>query len=420
MTTGPSLRVLLHSAAELLELIQGSTRPADREMDLYFRSHGQLGRQDRGAVADAVYGCLRHLRSLEFKAGSAEPRPLVAAWLLTLGGVSARRLEQEAGYGRAPTIAAHIHASRLEEAPLAVRLDVPDWFVECAPEPERLSTLATALAHPAPLDLRVNTLRGDREEAAARLAAEGFPAALTPYAPSGLRRTTHSPIFRTKTFQDGWVEVQDEGSQIVSLVVEPRRHECVVDFCAGAGGKTLHLGALMNNSGMLYAFDTAAFRLDRARERARRAGLSNLRQQVLTSERDIRLQRLEGKADRVLVDAPCSGSGTWRRNPDMKWRMDLAAVQRLAQDQQQILAAAARLVKTGGRLVYATCSLLAEENEHIIGNFLAEHGEFSVESVCGILGRRSVVIETTDSFLRLRPDIHGTDGFFVAALTRNT
>ncbi|HET9123052.1 MAG TPA: RsmB/NOP family class I SAM-dependent RNA methyltransferase, partial [Acidiferrobacteraceae bacterium] len=226
--------------------------------------------------------------------------------------------------------------------------------------------------------------------------------------------------FRTRTFQDGWIEVQDEGSQLVGLAVEAKRHECVVDFCAGAGGKTLHLGALMHNTGMLYAFDTAAFRLDRARERARRAGLSNVRQQVLTSEQDVRLQRLHGKADRVLVDAPCSGSGTWRRNPDMKWRMDAATIQRLAQDQQRILRAAAALVKPGGRLVYATCSLLPQENEQTVADFLAHTPGFRIEPVSGLLARRDIILDSPDGFLRLRPDRHGTDGFFVAALTRSS
>jgi 16S rRNA (cytosine967-C5)-methyltransferase len=211
-------------------------------------------------------------------------------------------------------------------------------------------------------------------------------------------------------------EIQDEGSQLLSLLVEPRRGETVVDFCAGAGGKTLHLGALMANTGSLYAFDTSVKRLERLKPRLKRSGLQNVRTVAIAHERDERVQRLTGKADRVLVDAPCSGTGTLRRNPDIKWRaLDLAA---LAAEQKKILAAAATLVKPGGRLVYATCSLLKEENEDVVAGFLATHSEFERLPVTGILERRHIALAQEGIDLRLTPHRHGTDGFFAAVLER--
>ena len=248
-----------------------------------------------------------------------------------------------------------------------------------------------------------------------------MPTELTPFSPVGLRRRERAPVFRTRCFEEGLIEVQDEGSQLVSLLLEPKRHEMVVDFCAGAGGKTLHIAALMANSGSVYAFDISAKRLDRLKPRLARAGLDNVRRVVIQNERDVRVQRLAGKIDRVLVDAPCSGTGTLRRNPDIKWRhIDL---EQLAQTQTAILAAASTLVKPGGRLVYATCSLLRKENEDVIENFLAAHPDFSPLPVAEILARRQVALPPDTCLpggiaLRLAPHRHQTDGFFAVAMER--
>jgi 16S rRNA (cytosine967-C5)-methyltransferase len=266
------------------------------------------------------------------------------------------------------------------------------------------------------VDLRANTLKTGREELQALLAQEGFPCEPTPWSPSGLRRAERAPLFRTRAFRDGLFEVQDEGSQLLALLLEPRRQEMVVDFCAGAGGKTLHLGALMANTGTLYAFDTSARRLERLKPRLARAGLDTVRMVVIAHERDERVRRLAGKIDRVLVDAPCSGTGTLRRNPDIKWRpMDLVA---LADAQARILAAAATLVKPGGRLVYATCSLLREENEAIVEGFLAATPGFAVMPAGEALARRHLTLAADGDFLRLLPHRHNTDGFFAAILAR--
>jgi 16S rRNA (cytosine967-C5)-methyltransferase len=213
--------------------------------------------------------------------------------------------------------------------------------------------------------------------------------------------------------------VQDEGSQLLSLLVDAKRGEMVVDFCAGAGGKTLALGAAMRSTGRLYAFDTSAHRLEALKPRLARSKLSNVHPAAIAHERDERIKRLSGKIDRVLVDAPCSGLGTLRRNPDLKWRQSPQAVVELVQKQTAILASAARLVKSGGRLVYATCSVLPEENEQIAAAFSAAHPGFKPVPVASLLEELKVAnaaqLCTSDGlYLRLWPHRHGTDGFFAS------
>lgn len=428
----------LRPSAELLQTILGGTLPADSQIHHYFRAHPAMGVRDRGQVAETVYGCLRDRRVLDYLCGDDNVTAdcLVAAQLLRQG-LSARALE-ESGYRRdVRELAARVRTLDASTLPPEVRANLPDWLwqrlVTELGEPEAL-LLAEALNRPAPVDLRVNTLKASREEVQRRLAAQGFDTTPTPYSPAGLRRATRESLFNTAAFKEGLFEIQDEGSQLLSLLLEPRRNEMVVDFCAGAGGKTLHLGALMANTGSLYAFDTSAKRLERLKPRVRRSGLQNVRTVAIAHEReatsrpslacgprvdpirDERVQRLAGKADRVLVDAPCSGTGTLRRNPDIKWRpLDLAA---LASGQRNILAAAATLVKPGGRLVYATCSLLREENDDVIEAFLGSHGDFHVVPINDILARRHIPLDVSGPALRLLPHRHYTDGFFAQAFER--
>ena len=410
--------ILLKSAAELLESIVTGNIPADRQMDSYFRAHRNMGVRDRGFVAETVYGCLRERRLYEHIAGGSLPLDTVAAYLL-MHGYSARALEETGFKGDARGMAERTRTLDKNTLPFAVQANLPDWLAERLPaqfgEPEALA-LALALNQPAPVDLRVNTVKAKREEVQSRLAEEGFPCQPTPYSPVGLRREDRVPLFQTQCFKNGLFEVQDEGSQLLSLMLEPKRQEMVVDFCAGAGGKTLHLGALMANAGTVYAFDVSVKRLERLKPRLKRSGLNNVRTVSISHERDARVQRLKGKIDRVLVDAPCSGTGTLRRNPDIKWRaIDLPE---LTGNQQRILAAAAGLVKPGGRLVYATCSLLREENDDIVENFLAVHPEFSPIPAGEILARRHVPLTMADAALRLYPHRHRTDSFYAMALER--
>jgi 16S rRNA (cytosine967-C5)-methyltransferase len=229
-------------------------------------------------------------------------------------------------------------------------------------------------------------------------------------------RLAHKPaINRHPLFTAGVIEVQDEGSQLLGFLLAPKRHERVADFCAGAGGKTLLLGALMHSQGRLYAFDVSARRLAQLKPRLARSGLSNVYPQVIEDEGDVRLKRLTGKFDRVLVDAPCTGLGTLRRNPDLKWRQTPQSVAELTAKQARILEAAARLLKPGGRLVYATCSILKEENENIVAAFLERHRDFRLRPAGELLAKSHIPLEMGD-FLRLSPVSHGTDAFFAAAL----
>jgi len=411
--------ILLNSAAELLQRILSEKIPADRQMEGYFRTHRDMGVRDRGFVAETVYGCLRERRWLEHIAGSALLLDVVAAYLLT-HGYSARALEETGFRGDARGMVERARTLDKTTLPFAIQANMPDWLAQRLRaqfgDAESLA-LALALNQPAPVDIRVNTIKARRDEVRTRLTQEGFPCEITPCSPSGLRRHDRAPIFKTLCFKEGLFEVQDEGSQLLALMLEPRRQEMVVDFCAGAGGKTLHIGALMANTGTVYAFDVLAKRLEKLKPRLRRAGLNNVRMVTIGHERDARVQRLKGKIDRVLVDAPCSGTGTLRRNPDIKWRdINLAE---LTDTQQRILAAAAELLKPGGRLVYATCSLLKEENEDIVEKFLAARPEFHMVPVNEILERRHIPLSMAGDALRLLPHLHQTDGFYAVALERS-
>ncbi|HLA75912.1 MAG TPA: RsmB/NOP family class I SAM-dependent RNA methyltransferase [Gammaproteobacteria bacterium] len=394
---------------------------ADQQMQKYFRERRHLGMRERGFIAETVYGCLRRKRMVEHLLD--HPQPLaherVAAYLLHLQGWSARAL-LDAGYpGDAAALTAKLRDRAKLPVPDAIRADLPDWIYQSLVDqlgPETTLQLAEALHQPAPVDLRVNTLKAKREQAASLLAEEGYATEFTPLSPVGLRRMERVPLFKTRAFQEGWIEIQDEGSQLLALLLEPARREMVVDFCAGAGGKTLHIGALMGNTGSLYAFDTSAKRLENMRPRLKRSGLDTVRPVVIEHERDRRVQRLRGKIDRVLVDAPCTGIGTLRRNPDIKWRnFDLEHVTAL---QGRILAAAADLLKPGGRLVYATCSPLRAENEDIVQPFLDQHPDFKLVPVAGILAGRGIILDCPEPTLRLYPHIHNTDAFFAAVIER--
>jgi 16S rRNA (cytosine967-C5)-methyltransferase len=283
---------------------------------------------------------------------------------------------------------------------------------------EDILALGRSLQQPAPLDLRVNTLKAPREGVMDRLEHDGIAAHPTRFSPVGVRLREKPALNQHPMFLDGAVEVQDEGSQLLGMLVEPRRGEMVVDFCAGAGGKTLQMGAAMGSSGRLYAFDISDKRLANLGPRLKRSGLSNVFPQRIASENDAKVKRLRGKIDRVLVDAPCTGLGTLRRNPDLKFRQTAESVAELNAKQRSILSAAAALVKPGGRLVYGTCSLLAEENEGIVTEFLAAHPDFHLVKAADVLERQGVKVPGTDEYLRLKPHVHDTDGFFAAVMER--
>jgi 16S rRNA (cytosine967-C5)-methyltransferase len=402
--------LLGHAAAALAELLKFA-RPADQALSAYFRSHRNLGQTDRAFVAESAFAVLRRWRSLQAAAGSAAPRDLVVAALVRVFGISARAL------GGDSTLAARVKAHAGREQPAAVQADLPDWLWErlvAAYGGEEAAAIAQGLLAPAPLDLRVNLEKTTRERA---LAEFGEGAAATALSPAGVRMRGKPAINRHALFLSGAIEVQDEGSQLLAYLVAPRRGEMIADFCAGAGGKTLALSMLMHGTGRVYAMDVSEKRLRELAPRAARAGVSNVHPIVLSGENDVRAKRLAGKLDRVLVDAPCSGFGTLRRNPDLKWRHGEAAIAELAAKQARIMTAAAKLVKPGGRLVYATCSVLPDENESVADAFAASHPEFTALSCAELLTAQRIPLDTGER-LRLWPHRHGTDGFFAAAWER--
>jgi 16S rRNA (cytosine967-C5)-methyltransferase len=412
--------LLLKNAELLLADLLRSPFAADSVVSYYFRQHRELGHKDRAFVAETVYAVLRRKRSLSARClGEPSPRRLVLAALSCAQGVNRRELEPVTGEAEAKWLS-QAKAVRLDELPAAVRLDLPDWLYEALAgryAGDELEKLANGLNQPAPLDLRVNTLKTTRDAALAALRADGIDAEACALSPFGIRLAGKPSLSRHPLFLDGDIEVQDEGSQLPGFLVQPKRGEMVADFCAGAGGKTLLLGAMMRSQGRLYAFDVAEKRLAKLKPRLKRSGLSNVYPVRIEAEHDARIGRLAGKLDRVLVDAPCSGLGTVRRNPDLKWRQTPESVAELAAKQASILRAAAALIKPGGRLVYATCSLLDSENDAVVDGFLADHPEFASLSAEEILRGQDIAVDT-GACLRLAPHRHGTDGFFAAVLER--
>ena len=411
-------RPLVDHTVRALAAVLEFKHPADTVVSRYLRAHPILGQQDRAFVAETVFAALRRLRLLETLSGGRDPRRLVLAALTRLRGLSLRELDA-ALKPRERDWLAELKA-RAEDNSLAVRCDFPDWLLARLQKQygeEELLALARSLQQGAPLDLRVNVLKGERDAVLARLAADGIAARATPYSPLGVRLEGKPQINRHALFLQGAIEIQDEGSQLLCQLLAPRRGEMVADFCAGAGGKTLALGALMRGSGRLYAFDISEKRLAGLKPRLARSGLSNVHPQWIASENDARLKRLAGKLDRVLVDAPCSGLGTLRRNPDLKWRQDEATLSERRAKQDVILAAAAKLVKPGGLMLYATCSLLDEENAEPVQSFLAAHPQFELRPANAALAQQRINLDTGE-YLRLAPHLHGTDGFFAALLAR--
>jgi 16S rRNA (cytosine967-C5)-methyltransferase len=399
------------AAAELLRL----TAPADQTLSAYFRTHRNLGQKDRAFVAETAFAVLRRKRSLEAAAGSNEPAALVVAALVRVLGFSGRVLDGLVD----PDLLAKLRAAS-KDLPDAVRADLPDWLwqrIEAQHCREEAMRIAQGLLNPAPLDLRANLARTTRDDVLARLQHDGIEAHATKYAPAGVRLAGKPAINNHALFRDGVIEVQDEGSQILAWLVAPRRGEMIADYCAGAGGKTLALAMLMRGSGRVYAMDVSAKRLAALSPRAARAQVSNIHPLALSGDNDARAKRLAGKLERVLVDAPCSGFGTLRRNPDLKWRHGPTAIDELAQKQARILQAAARLVKHGGRLVYATCSILQEENEAVVDAFQRGAPDFKPLSCAALLAAQKIPLDTGER-LRLWPHVHGTDGFFAAAFER--
>ncbi|HEX6363589.1 MAG TPA: RsmB/NOP family class I SAM-dependent RNA methyltransferase [Albitalea sp.] len=413
-------RTQLDAIVQALTVVLAARAPADAQLRQFFREHRSLGARDRALVADTVYAALRRRRLLEHVTPHGSPREIALAAIVKLQGVGLSQIEAALQPGEREWLMA-LKARDLDGLPFEIRADLPDWVIERLRremDDASILALARALQQPAPLDLRVNALKAPREAVLDRLDYDGIPAVATKHSPLGVRLRDKPALNQHPMFLDGAVEVQDEGSQLLGMLVEPRRGEMVVDFCAGAGGKTLQMGAAMHSTGRLYAFDVSDKRLANLGPRLKRSGLSNVFPQRIDGENDAKVKRLRGKIDRVLVDAPCTGLGTLRRNPDLKTRQTVEAIAELNAKQRAIVEAAGSLVKPGGRLVYGTCSLLAEENEQVVRAFLAAHPDFRLVPAKEVLERQGVKLEGAGDYLRLLPHVHGTDGFFAAVLER--
>lgn len=413
---------LLELATDLLHQVLQFQAPADRVVSDFFRTHRALGSRERHTLAETTYGVLRQRLLFAHLAqsgkGEIERRLVALAWQGNEGFLKAALTESEQIWR------AEVQALDRSGLPPKLRHNLPEWLAQplSLALGDEFWPLVDSLNQAAPLDLRVNTFKAKREDVQAALKAGGIDATLTPYSPWGLRVQGKPTLNKVDAFTKGELEVQDEGSQLLALLTDAKRGEMVADFCAGAGGKTLALGASMRNTGRLYAFDTSGHRLAALKPRLARSGLSNVYPIQISHERDERIKRLSGKLDRVLVDAPCSGLGTLRRNPDMKWRQSPQSVAELRVKQAAILESACRLLKPGGRLVYATCSLLEGENEELAQAFSEAHkADFKPLPAAEALERAHAGAPqdlVRGDFLRLWPHRHGTDGFFAAAWER--
>ncbi len=415
-------KALLDACSELVRLTLKFDHPADAVVSRFFRDHRGLGPRERATLAETVYTVLRKKLLFDHCApsgsGPKERRLAILGFYGPGDFLRSALSEQEKNW---LDQCEKIHVADLMERH---RHNLPDWLVQPLKEQagDGFWPLVESLNKGAGLDLRVNALNAKRADVQKELAQAGIKALATPYSPWGLRIAGKPAVNKLDAFTRGAFEVQDEGSQLLAMLLDAKRGEMVVDFCAGAGGKTLAIGATMRSTGRLYAFDTSAHRLAALKPRLARSGLSNVHPAAIAHERDERIKRLAGKIDRVLVDAPCSGLGTLRRNPDLKWRQNMEAVAEMATKQSAILASAARLLKSGGRLVYATCSPLPQENEEVAKIFSEASADFLALDPAQILTElklndaQSLCQRAPNgvNYLRLWPHLHATDGFFAA------
>ena len=436
---------LIGHTQELLGIVLNSKKPADVLIDTFFRSHKYLGSHDRKFIAETTYGTLRHLRKCELKVTSAMAEIgetlfeedkilfLVVAYLSLQGrmqDVTPEKISSKLKNTRFAEFAENIFAGFAKPVTIptesaVVRIGIehsfPDWmvqkFIEQYGESEA-ENICSSLNEQAPLTLRVNTLKTTVEQCQAELSKQGIETAKTLLSPFGLNLSKRINVFSLPVFRDGWFEVQDEGSQLLPFLVDPKPNAKLLDVCAGAGGKTLEFAALMKNRGEIFATDINSYRLEELRKRTKRAGAQNIRVQEIQAIEDL-AEQYSDFFDIVFVDAPCSGLGTIRRNPGMKWMVTEQTVHEVSDKQKSILHSSAPLVKSGGRIVYATCTLLRQENENVVEEFMVRHPEFKMVEANGLLDKWHNGLVTTGPFFKLLPQMHGTDGFFCAVLEKH-
>jgi 16S rRNA (cytosine967-C5)-methyltransferase len=441
---------LVGHTLELFNLLRRDQSPADRVVDRFFRSRRYLGSKDRRFIAEAVYGMLRHrllienifqhafrevtganaardelasigaylsyLLLIELKDEETVSELLGSFWQVYFPRTACRTMVQ--------AILRHRDLEFLPSNPverLSTKHSFPQWMVEewlSRFDREETEALCAALNTPAPLTVRVNTLKTTVNECKERLEREGLQVARTKFSPFGLTMSRRTNLNALASFRDGWFDVQDEASQIIPLLLDPQAGDRVIDACAGGGGKTLEIAALMKNEGAIFAFDVDEGRLKSLRKRTERAGVRNVQVVSGSGGDDPSFDQEIEKVDRVLIDAPCSGVGTFRRNPGNKWRVSARFVEQLAHQQRRLLDRWSAFVQPGGRLVYATCTLLREENEAVVEGFLAEHSEFTLSLPSKTLSKFGLASLCENSYVYLYPHRHGTDGFFAAVMRR--
>ena len=417
-------KLIIKACSEILReqfLLSG---PADRQLSIFFKNNRYLGSHDRSDLSDLYYGVIRNKRYLTENIGEESPRKLILIYMILVLGKSIREVSNLIDRHDLKWLKDK-KANKIELKGWPSKLSMPDWIWEKLLEQygeKSLISLAKSLLRPANFNLRVNSLKEKNikkviDDLIASLPDLKNKITKTNMSPTCISLPRGTSIQKNNLFLDGIIEVQDEGSQILSYLVNPKRGSMVADFCAGAGGKTLAISAIMKNTGRLYAFDISEKKLINLKKRLKRSGASNIISHKIIHENDIKIKRLREKFDRVLVDAPCTGLGTLRRNPDLKWKHSPESLKELNIKQNLIINSASKLCKIGGHLIYATCSLLAQENEEIIEQFLSQNKNFRLLSPEPILIKYNITLKT-HKYLKLRPDEHKTDGFFAAILER--
>ena len=420
----------LNILPSLLQFNQAT--PTESCLAFYFNKQApRAGAKDRQIIGDVLFTLTRNLQSIHFFLDNQKDnrKKLICAIALYLHQQNPpesikKNLTSEISSEEITLGNNFLHWWQQKSAttsPRTVTTELPEWLLQKLDflSEEQIISLSDSLKTPAPLDLRVNLLKAKRDKVLLQLQQEGLPVEATPYSPWGIRCHEKINLSKHPLFLNGTLEIQDEGSQLLALITGAKRNELIVDFCAGSGGKTLALSAMMTNTGRIYAIDNSEHRLKQIKPRLERSGVSNITIQHIAHENDNRLHKLTGKADRVLIDAPCSGLGTLRRHPDLKYRQNPQTIKQITQTQQAILEAAEKLVKPGGTLIYASCSFLPEENQQRIASFLTNHPEYETIQMHTILEKSKINLQMGE-YLMLRPDTHNTDGFFAAVLKKNS
>jgi 16S rRNA (cytosine967-C5)-methyltransferase len=422
------LSAIIELLANFEETLEGGKKnPVDAMLAKYFRENRYIGSHDRGEIAGTFYFVVRNYESLKWwakqKSHHTSPRILTLLACVFHLQYSVERIKELcSGERYAPKYLSVLEQELLEfcvgktlqheKMTDEARYNVPLWLIKLLRKHygDDAPALMAGMNEEAAVDIRVNVLRATKEQVQKALAEQGLKCVDGAYSKHGLRLNRRSGLFALEAFKHGWFEVQDEGSQLVADLVDAKAGERVVDFCAGAGGKTLAIAANMGGKGRILAFDVNEHRMKDLQKRLKRANVQNTESRLIEGLNDPYLRRHKHAIDWVLVDAPCTGSGTWRRNPDMKWRTALQDLQEMVGLQASILEAAAKLVKSGGKLVYATCSILPEENTQQVQKFLSNNPDFSLQPM---------ETPSQSDYLQLLPHQHHTDGFFAAILKKS-